>query len=156
MLVGVILAMIYFNDYQLFKKLSSIGFFLIGLIFTVFLQYLVFAHFGLVNLRGLVFFNSLYFLLQSILIGLMLPFLSESELVSKGWLNSFILKDFITWTSILSYSFYLFHMNIFQFVHSFQLGKWSFFVTLLLLYPLAFLLYTLYEKPSTDLRRKFK
>ena len=155
MLIGVILAMLYANHKSVFLKMSGIVYFAIGLILTIVLQYLVFYHFGISSLDKLVSFNSVYFLVQSVFIGLMLPFLSESDIINNGILKVSLLRKFITWTSILSYSFYLFHMNLFHLVQFFNLNDLTFYISLVVLYIFSYFIYLLYEKPMTDLRRKF-
>jgi len=155
MLVGVVLAMLNLRHFELYKRIAHPVIFCLGIACIVLLQYIVFIKVGLDDLNQSTLFKTAYFLGQSFFIGLTLPFLNLSRVTNSGILALAPIRSFITWTSILSYSFYLFHMNIFHFIQNLKLGGPTYIISLLALYLVSYVIYKFYEKPLTNLRAKF-
>jgi hypothetical protein len=103
------------------------------------------------------FWNVWYFVIKSIAISITLPLLSSIKSAPKG-----ILKP-ITYVSILSYAMYVLHYSIVMQLMKYFMPTEDFAglyiaifiaVYFMLTLLLSYLLYSLYEKPMTDLRDK--
>jgi peptidoglycan/LPS O-acetylase OafA/YrhL len=155
MMIGVLLAYIkrYISN---FYNIMANGFVLIfSILAIIFIQYYLFIYTGMKEINSSFFIKSIYFPLQSIFIALLIPFLDSSDLINVSLSKFKYLRNFIVWSSILSYSFYLFHMNIYQLVEFFYKGFGLFPIKLISLYIVSYYVYKFYEKPVTDLREKF-
>jgi len=152
---GVLAAIIsirYANKWKVLKKeLLVIGG--IGL----FIFFFIIPYVGVSIERFPLFYNVLYFPIQSVLIACLLPFLSSYNLKDK---TTFFYKT-ITQMSIISYSVYLLHYSIVLFVLKFHFysenSSWMESLLLTLAYflitiVLSFFLYRFYEKPMMNLR----
>lgn len=155
MLMGVGMSWMYLRKQELFTKLSHPFYFYLGVSGIVFMQYLLFVSFGSSFLNESGFLKTIYFPLQSIFIAMFLPFLYKSEFLNKGVANIAVIRDLIFWTSILSYSFYLFHQNIMFLVKRLLIEDFSGVIAIFVMYPICYAIYIIYEKPMTSLREKF-
>ena len=155
MLVGVALAWVRRYAQSWFHKLSSVYYFLIGFLSIIAIQIMLFVVFDSSLINNNSFVLGLYFPIQSICVALIIPFLYKNEfaILQKKYLE--FIKGFITWTSILSYTFFLFHINIDQLV-DYYFETAGFLLQLIFLYSLSFIIYMIYEKPFTNLRERFK
>ena len=86
---------------------------------------------------------------------MILPFLYNSEVLNTRVSRITLIRGLISWTSILSYSFYLFHQNIMHLVKNFVVEDLSGVVAIIIMYPICYGIYMMYEKPMTSLREKF-
>jgi peptidoglycan/LPS O-acetylase OafA/YrhL len=155
MLIGVILALVFIDHSNIYQRLSHVRYFVFGVGATIILQFVVHSVVGLESFDDYAVFKVTYFLFQSILIAFTIPFFQTSRFINQRLTRIKGLAPFIVWTSILSYSFYLFHTNIIHFVQGFNLGSYTFLISLVVLYPMSFVIYHIYEKPLTNLRAKF-
>lgn len=156
MLIGVLVAFIKRYRKSIFYSLSKSFVIIISLIGILFHQWYFMIHTGCTALDQSTILKLLYFPTLSILVGLQIPYLATSKFLNKKIASWPIFSNVIIWTSILSYSFYLFHQNVFHFSRSTIFLKDYFALQLLLLTVISLLLYHLFEKPVTDLRDKFK
>ncbi|GAB5539202.1 MAG: acyltransferase [Salibacteraceae bacterium] len=155
MLIGVCLALIDRQFPEVFQRLASKRYFIIGVGCTVIWQFTIHNYYGLEAAMDSVLMRTLYFPLQSLFIGLTLPYFKHAKVFNHWFKQIPGLALFITWSSILSYSFYLFHQNIFHFLLELDLELSIFWVALACMYPLSYVLYVAYEKPLTQLRARF-
>jgi peptidoglycan/LPS O-acetylase OafA/YrhL len=140
----------------LFEWLSSAYVFVGALISSILFQLSVFFIVGLENCNDFWWFNAYYFTRQSALFTLLIPFLYSNEFENVFLKSKGILSFVITWGSILSYSIYLFHMNVFHFVNSLYSDSFSDAIALLVLIAMSYFIYVAYENPLTNLRREFQ
>ena len=155
MLMGVGLSWINLRKQEVFAKLSHPFYFYFGVGGVIFIQYLLFIRFGLSFINDSSFLKTIYFPVQSMCIVMVLPFLYNSEFLNTRVARIALIRDLISWTSILSYSFYLFHQNIMHLVKSFVAEDFSGVVAIFVMYPICYGIYMMYEKPMTSLREKF-
>lgn len=150
--LAAIISMRYKNKWNLYRK---------GLLLTggigLFVFFLILPYLGVTIEKYPLFYNVLYFPIQSVLIACLLPFLSSYNLKDKAT----FFYTAITQMSIISYSAYLLHYSIVLFVlrshfyeednswlQAFLLTAAYFLITIVL----SFLLYRFYEKPMMNLR----
>lgn len=158
MMCGVLLACLKINFNEQYRRLSS------GFVFvSVLVCYLLLLYFfGRVNLSpGLVdqllWTRTIWFLLNSFCIALLLPFLEEKVVIRS---KTNILRLIITCVSIFSYCTYLIHMEVYNY---FSLSDpftsaWWFMAAFAIIttFVISGILYGIYEKPMTDLRERFQ
>lgn len=152
LLLGVLMALlkIYWNSF--YKKLNSVylfSFTMIGvIIFTIIL--------GKINSKSLydVFYRVFWYTILSVFVSLSIPFIEQSSVLNTQLKKVRPLFLFFTWTSILTYSMYLIHMEIFQ-INLFVVEWLNLFAQIFVLYLLSFILYVFYEHPMMSLRDNF-
>jgi len=155
MLIGVLLASIKKELPLFFQKLAEIKFFIFSFISIVIIQFFGFVYFGVSEINKSVTIITLLYPLQSLCIALSFPFITDSSFINQKLYKIMPFSQFIVWTSILSYSFYLFHFNVFHSVQDIYSGPGLLILKIVALYLFSFFLYKLYEKPFTDLRNNF-
>jgi len=155
MLFGVVLGWLFLKNNKLFVFLSNPVFFTFGFLGVCIINYVFFIQIGIDILNEFVMFKTLFLPVQSLLIAMCLPFLYNSKRLERVLSRNGVIKALIVWTSILSYSFYLFHQNINAFLRGYFSDLDSAIIALVVLYPFSYLLYVIYEKPLTSLREKF-
>jgi len=155
MLIGVGLSWVYSNWNKTFLNLAKFKFFSLGIAGILIIQYVLFIHLGMAFINDSPFIKTIYFPLQSLFIALLLPYLFYSNFINEILPRNQLILTIISWTSILSYSFYLFHQNINQLIHWIFNFDHNGILALLVMYPLCYLIYSFYEKPMTNLREKF-
>jgi peptidoglycan/LPS O-acetylase OafA/YrhL len=152
LLVGVLLAGLKIHNYERYSKLVRPGVFFFGLAGTVFMLF-VLGDMSQVPLFS-PFYRVVWYLFTSLFIMCMFPFIEASQFVNVKIRGVKIIYYFMTWTSVLTYSIYLIHSDVF----GIQFGSTAaatVFLHLLVLYGLAFLFYSLFEHPMLNLRDGF-
>lgn len=159
LLMGVLLAGIKMHKHNLYKKLQMpfliiIPFFFIAMFGHWFSQY---TSWGILNtsFRARV----LSFPVLSFFIALMIPFLENNALINQIIPKIWKLRGVITWISILSYSVYLIHLTIFDWIKGSLLDKVDLnlimVISLFATFAVSYLLYRSIEKPFMKMREKF-
>lgn len=159
LLIGVLLAGIKLRKEVLYKKLQSAPVFLIGIAFIgacIYVYGWLFAK-GVVDTWG--WGKALLFPLLSLSIAAILPFLETSMLINGIIARVGVIRWGVTWISILSYSVYLIHLNIFDTVKYFLLDKIDLttmmFLSLTLAFLASYVLYRCIEQPFMKLRERY-
>ena len=98
-------------------------------------------------------------IILSILIGIILTYFETSALINETIRKHLLLKEFVTWTSLLSYSIYLIHVSIFEIFRSiFPPHPQSFIglaCALVVTTGVSYVLFRFIETPFMNLRNKF-
>lgn len=152
LLLGVLLAQVKIKYNWVYVKLNS------SIIFLCCITCIA----GLVVLLGKmqhsplysVFHRVLWYFFVSIFIVFTIPFLEQSPLINISLKKLKPLYFFFTWTSILTYSMYLLHQDIYRL----HLGVPYFLelvIQMFILYTISFIVYRLYEHPMMSLREDF-
>ncbi|WP_317898620.1 acyltransferase family protein [Aurantibacillus circumpalustris] len=152
MLIGVFLALLKLKFNYLYLKLNSLPLFVVGLCAVVLLTFSL----GDIKLVPLfdVFYRVVWVFLLSVSITFIVPFVEQSEFVNIKLKQFKFLYLPITWTSILTYSIYLIHMEVYRFIYlSNQLA--GFMLCLSVIYLCSFIIYYFYEHPMMMLREEF-
>ena len=83
-----------------------------------------------------------------------IPFVEQSAMINKKIKKFGALYYFFTWTSVLTYSIYLLHMEVFR--GDFGLGEgMELFIQVPILYTISFIIYAIFESPIMSLRDEF-
>ena len=153
--IGVFCSWFYFNFTSFWQKSKQL-LFVLGTLFFGFL-FSGIGHLGLFIETHATLWNVFYLPFVSIAVACFLPFLSEWKEEKS------VLKNPITFISIISYSVYLLHYSVvLQLMKYFiplnsqnQFLLYTFvFVYMAITFLLSYLLYRFYEKPMMDLRDK--
>ncbi len=96
----------------------------------------------------------IWYFLISFCIALTIPFIEVSAFVNRKVKSVKPIYIFITWTSILTYSIYLVHMDVLKFARYWS-PHFGTAVGILLIYLVSMLLFLVYEYPMMSLREKF-
>lgn len=152
-LIGVFIAYFKKNNFvlinQLAKKKVLISVFLLMSLFYFSCFYLI----GITTIEQNVLTKAFFYTIQSLFIASTIPYLLEIKYNNENSIN--LIQKFIIWSSILSYSFYLFHMNIYNLINIFNLSAHiDFPLKLITMYFLCYFIYNVFEKPITELREK--
>jgi len=153
LLLGVVLAYmkIYFNDF--YKKLSSFYLFIIGLVGVV-LMTIILGDISILPLKS-PFYRVIWYFIISIIISIMIPFVENNRIVNIKMKKVKLFYYFFTITSILTYSIYLLHMEIFRMIN-FNLNDCILLIIqLIILYVICAVAYIIYEHPMLSLRDNF-
>lgn len=162
LMFGVLLAFIKLNYNILYKKLQSKMVFF-STIFTFFTLLCV-GNILIYDFKGIRTTSSTIGIsLISFLFTLLIPYFENSNYINKKIANINIIKYIITKISILTYSIYLIHYQIFSIIIKADVTKrfkyeWipeailALFITIVL----SALFYRFYEKPMMNLRDKYK
>jgi peptidoglycan/LPS O-acetylase OafA/YrhL len=110
------------------------------------------------NIDLLVWPRTIWFSINSLCIALILPFFDGNPILNNNKRGIFV--HLITWISLISYSSYLIHLDIFVRIVSAPIftrtwllqGLIAFSIT----FVLSYLLFRFYEKPMMDLRDRIK
>lgn len=157
--LGVLLAFLKHNDFNIFKKLESKYVFFLGLFL---LCVYIFYYWNLAYPEKLIdqtlFPKTLGFFILPLCISLTIPFVATfrafecNNMIKKGCFN------FVTWTSILTYAIYLVHSFIYSvtfsetfYVESY-IGQLS--IGIVLTYLISFIVYFAFEKPILTYRNR--
>lgn len=101
------------------------------------------------------FYRVVWYFLISFFILLMIPFIEQSAFINNKLKNIKPLYFFVTWTSVLTYSIYLLHMEVFQ-IPLDNLPLWiNLVIQTLILYLICFIVFIYYEHPMLNLRDRF-
>jgi len=153
LLLGVFLAYLKIFFFQAYSKLSSILFFIIGVIgvasFTVIL-----GDISSVDLFDS-FYRVIWYFLISIFISFIIPFVEQSNFINYTLKGVGALYYFFTWTSILTYSIYLVHTEIFRIYFENISDTFLVCIHFFILYLVCFCIYFLFEHPMLNLRDDF-
>ncbi len=155
LLIGVFLAHLKIHYNYIYFKLSSIKWFLLGVLLMVFLIF----NLGKTHVAGVsradsyVFYRTLWFALFSFSVFLVIPFFENSVTIKKISTVKPLFLIF-TWTSILTYSMYLIHMFVFQIPFGTENNLISIFGHFILLYAFSYVIFRFYEHPMMTLRDK--
>ncbi len=90
-------------------------------------------------------------LLVSLFIALGIPWFEQSDFVNRTLKSYKAFFYLVTWTSILTYAMYLFHMDVFRLV-LFKSDSANLIVHTIILFALSGFIYTIYEHPMMSLR----
>ena len=152
LLLGVLVALIKMHYSNIYCKLNSVFVFLIGLIGVIGLTY-VFGKLSQIPLYS-PFYRVIWYFTISVFISMLIPFVESSTFINIRIKKIKSLYFFITWTSILTYSIYLIHGDIF--IINFNLSEIpTVILHFTIIYVISFILYIFYEHPMTSLREKF-
>lgn len=159
LLIGVLLAGIKLRKDTLYRKLQSTPVFLLGMTLICGCAYVygwLFAK-GVIDTWG--WGKALLFPILSVSIAATIPFLETSKLINGVFARFKPLYWLVTWISILSYSLYLIHLNIFDTVKYFLLDKIDLTTMMVISLGIAFLasyiLYRCIEQPFMRMREKY-
>lgn len=153
LLLGVGLALIKLYYSEIYKKLCTVYFFLIGLLGVVFWT-VIYGEVTDIPLYD-TFYRVTWFFLISIFIALMIPFVEQSVVINQILKKNKPAFYFFTWTSILTYSIYLLHMEVFHINISLINEPITFVLQMIILYVICYLVYSLFEHPMMMLRENF-
>jgi peptidoglycan/LPS O-acetylase OafA/YrhL len=159
---GVIIAFLKLEIPALFRKLTSGIYFLIGL--SIFLSYTIYlgwlaSHPPARDIQ--VFPRTFGLFVLSASIALMIPAIQGLTLNPLRNIVNKSVYQFVTMTSLLTYSIYLVHPFVFPYFLENPVkpgsGMWfaETFGAIFLTYAIAWLIYRFYEKPVLQLREKF-
>jgi peptidoglycan/LPS O-acetylase OafA/YrhL len=153
LLLGVSLALIKQNYQTLYERLNSVYVFLIGFSGVVFFTWI----YGKVQYIPIydTFYRVTWFLLISIFITIIIPFVEQSYFINYSLKKIKPLFYFFTWTSILTYSIYLLHMEVFHIPILLLNDAITFVIQMTTLYISCYLIYSLFENPVMQLRDNF-
>jgi len=159
LLIGVVFAWIKFNKQKLFKELqkpSRVAVILTILALSVYTHYLYALHFKLDTSRMVKILSLPY---MSILLASLLPVFEAGTFINVVLARYKILYSFFTKTSILSYSIYLVHVDLFEttrniFKHILPFSYVLLSIALLSTYLVALFLFTYIERPIMKFREQ--
>ncbi len=152
LLLGVLLALIKLRHKNIFDKLNHPAIFFLALVGIVLLS-LNLGRLDLINLYNTYYRVTWYFLI-SCCIMFTIPFVEQSAMINKKIKKFGALYYFFTWTSVLTYSIYLLHMEVFR--GDFGLGEgMELFIQVPILYTISFIIYAIFESPIMSLRDEF-
>ncbi len=152
LLLGVFLALIKMRFNKIYLKLNSIYLFLVGIIAIVVLTF-IFGDVADIPVFS-PFYRVLWYFIISLCILLIIPFAELSKLVNHTLKAIKPVYIFFTWTSILTYSIYLIHAEVF--VLRFDSSEiYTIMLQAIVLYTVSFLVFSFYEHPIMSLREKF-
>lgn len=158
LLIGVLLITLKINSSSIYKKLNDWKVFSAGILFLsglmLYYQYLYIHH----VINNSLFFHTLGFTLISFAIACLFPFLENSIFLNKTITQKPYVVKAITTTSVISYSLYLIHLEVFI-IFIVMLSKYiNSFLLLIMAVATSFILshimYSYFEKPILDLRKK--
>jgi len=152
LLIGVLLSLIKLYFQNIYRLLNSVILFIIGFIGVIVLTFV------LGDLTNIPLFSPFYrviwYFLISICIAITIPYIELSKFFNNTVKAIRPIYLFFTWTSILTYSFYLIHASIFL-IH-FNVSEYlNVIMHAIILYVAAFFIYIFYEHPMMSLRENF-
>lgn len=154
--LGVILAylQLYLNQY--FKKLQEIKIFVTGLFFfLIYLMFFYFLNYYENKIDDSLLIRTAGFFILPFTIALMVPYVTGLNFYTEKSRINRLIYNFITNTSLLTYSIYLLHPLVFTFIAQFcQFILIKILLSITLTYILSFIVYQIYEKPILQLREK--
>jgi len=153
LMLGVLLAYIKLQFSTIYKVLSSFWIFVIGLIGAICFL-ILFGDIYKINLFD-TFYKVTWYLLVSFFIALLIPFVETSTFINKKLKHIKPLYYIFTWTSILTYSIYLLHMDVFHLNFGEVSGVLFQIVKIVVLYIFCFITYFFFEHPMLSLRDNF-
>ncbi len=152
LLLGVLLALFKLHFNPFYKYLNALWIFCLALfgivIFTVLLG----------DIQKIPTYSTFYrvtwYFLISICITFIIPYMEQSLFLNTSIKKIKPIYYLFTWTSVLTYSIYLTHMDVFGFwfSSSYLLNT---VLQIITLYSVSFILYAFYEHPMMSLRDKF-
>lgn len=159
LLLGVILAGIKLHANKLYMFIRKPIF--AGIAFVLMLG-LIYKYTRLIDLGQLnTDFGAKAFglIILSGLIAIILSYFETSTIINKTVKKFWLLREFITWTSLLSYSIYLVHVSIFEIFHNiFPPNPQSYIgltCALIVTTGVSYVLFRFVETPFMNLRNKF-
>jgi peptidoglycan/LPS O-acetylase OafA/YrhL len=153
LLLGVGLAAVKLFYFDYYKKLSSAYLFCLGLLGTSCLT-VIYGDVKEIPLYD-TFYRVIWFFLISIFILLIVPFIEQNKFINQRIKKIKFFYYFFTWTSILTYSIYLLHMEVFHLNFLLKNEAIIFTIQMIILYAICYFIYCLYEHPMMMLRDKF-
>lgn len=153
LLLGVFLASIKLYLNRVYCRLNSFYLFLIGILGTVFLTF-VLGDIDQISIYS-TFYRVIWYFLISIFISLIVPYIEQSKSINERLKKNRFLFHFFTWTSVLTYSIYLLHMEIFNMNFSMLNDNLNALLHFMILYAVSFIIYSFFEHPMMMLRDKF-
>jgi len=152
LLLGVLMALLKIKYQHIYKALNSVSLFLTASILVAGLI-IILGKYTAIPLYA-TFYRVVWYFLISICIVLIIPFTEQSVFINSTLRKVKPLYWFFTWTSILTYSIYLIHMDVQAITFTLNDG-FSKLVYILVLYLFSFLIYYFYEHPMMSLRDEF-
>ncbi len=116
LLFGVLLAFIKLNFNNFYKVLQKGKVFLISFVFLLLSGIYYTYVFMQSGLDKSFFLRTFGFSIISFIIALLIPFIENSQAIENFFKRFKYLGKFITWTSLISYSLYLIHLEIFTLI----------------------------------------
>lgn len=159
LLIGVLLAWIKINMHTIYKELqkpSRVAVISIILAVSLYTHFIFYIHHQLDSSH---FIREFSLPFMSVLFAALLPFLEAGSVVNISLHSITFFRSFFTNVSLLSYSLYLTHLEVFDMMRLVFRNK----IPSLLILPIAlcitffvsYLLYTYFEKPIMDMRKNF-
>jgi peptidoglycan/LPS O-acetylase OafA/YrhL len=157
--IGVLLSALKLFQTKTYNILNKPVVFILAFILFILLQ-IAMGHANNNDITNTVYWTrTVFFSLQSFLIACLIPFVEANKTLNAIPKKNPVLFCF-TWISILSYTMYLIHSLVYDFVYQSSffntMGAGKIFFANLFVILLSFLLYNFYEKPMTNLRDKIK
>ncbi len=156
-MIGVFIAFLKIDYYKIFNFLAKKSvIIIIGFVFLIYIA--IYSYYDGGQLNSTVYWTrTIGFTITSLLLALQLPFLTNSTFLN-GISNSNILKQIVTWLSLLSYPIYLIHMDVLHYIKKifpqnpdFVYLSLSYVVILIL----SYLLIIFFHQPVTESRKRF-
>lgn len=146
--VGLAFIKIHFNDF--YKKLNTFYIFFISISGVSALTYIL----GDVSDLPLIspFYRVIWYFMISICISFMIPFIENNSFINMKVRKVNFLYYFFTVTSILTYSIYLLHMEVFRLLVFKLNDSILVIIQIVVLYFMCTIIYILYEHPMLSLR----
>lgn len=152
LLLGVLLALLKLYFQNVYSKLNSLPLFLFGVVGIVIFTFIL-GDMGYVPVYD-PFKRVVWYFLISLCILCIIPFAELSVLINETIMRIKPLNIFFTWTSILTYSIYLIHPEVYSI--RFEIPEiCNIGIQLFVLYFVSYFTYVLYEHPVMSLRDKF-
>ncbi|MCW3077625.1 MAG: putative acyltransferase, partial [Bacteroidetes bacterium] len=151
LLLGVLIALMKIYYRTLYLRLNSILLFLSGLAGIIFLTFLL-GDMHIITVYD-TFFRVTWYFMISICIAIIIPFIEQSAFLNISLKKIKPLYFFFSWTSILTYSIYLLHADVYR-LHLNVPEYVNVFLQVILLYGLSFIVYAFYEHPMMSLREQ--
>ncbi len=152
LLLGVLLALLKLHFNSAYLKLNSLPLFLFGVVGIVIFTFIL-GDIGYVPVFD-PFHRVIWYFLISICILCIIPFAELSIFINERIKRIKHLYIFFTWTSILTYSIYLIHPEVYS-LH-FEIPEiFNIAIQVLVLYSVSYVIYSLYEHPMMSLRENF-
>ena len=152
LIIGVVFAYIKMTMNEMYERLKGPLFFLIGLCSTIYLALLSENIHHLPMIAP--FYKVTWCLLLSVSVSFMIPFIESNSIINVELKKVRPIYYIFTWTSILTYSIYLLHMELFR-IPVWHLGIFTLPVQIFLLYTICLIVYALFESPMLSLRESF-
>jgi peptidoglycan/LPS O-acetylase OafA/YrhL len=152
LLLGVLLSLIKICKLDLYKKLNSFFVFSLGFIGLIGLTLLL-GKFDNISMYN-TFYKVVWYFFVSFCVFLLIPFVEQSTVLNIKLRKVKPVYQFFTWTSILTYSIYLLHMEVLNIPMNYVPSFLILTIQIIVLYLVCFLVYAFFEHPALSLREQ--